>query len=422
MNITKKSFPRPGGAVVLMGGNLGGAFLILLRNLLIARMISVEDFGIASTFAIAVTLIETGTNLGIDRMIVQDRRGGQRSFQSALHTIQILRGCIGAVAMLALANGYAHIMGVPQLGWAYQCLALIPLIRGFLHLDIFRAQRQMQFQQFALVTVLSNVLAVLAAFPLAIWLQDFRVMLCAVLVQQSAFVLISHLVASSRYGLGWNTSVFSDALRFGLPLLLNGLVVFATLNGDQVLIGSFLGMEVLGWFAVAFSLTLVPATIAANTSQSLLLPRLARIRQDHAAFAERAGVTLGVTFVLAISLALVLAVIGPFAVEVLFGARYAQAAEILPLLALLQGIRVAKAGPAIIAIARADTRDPLFANLARLAFLPAAVIVLGAGGDVPSLIFVAIAGESAALVVALALLMRRGSLHFPKWPLAVRHG
>lgn len=410
------------GAVILMSGNLGGALLTLVRNLIIARMIGVEDFGIASTFALAVTLIEAGTNLGLDRMMVQDPRGGRRSFQHSLQAIQLMRGVIGAVLTLIFAGVFASLMGVPQLTWAYQCLAIIPLFRGLLHLDMYRAQRSMRFQPFVLVTLMSNALALVAAAPLAFWLNDFRVMLGAVLLQQSVLVIASHAFASTSYGLRLDRRVGIDVLRFGAPLLLNGFVVFATLNGDQMLIGSFLGMEVLGWFAVAFSLTLVPATVAANTAQSVLLPGLSRCQSDFTAFIVRAKRVLSSMAMLAILMATVLALVGPYAIAVLFGEKYGAAAGILPWLAVLQGVRIAKAGPAIVSVARGDTRDPLIANVARLVFLPIAAIALSTGGDVTLLILIAILGEGFALGVALFLLSVRGVIPVRPMPRRPRHG
>lgn len=410
------------GAVILMSGNLGGALLTLVRNLIIARMIGVEDFGIASTFALAVTLIEAGTNLGLDRMMVQDPRGGRRSFQHSLQAIQLMRGVIGAVLTLIFAGVFASLMGVPQLTWAYQCLAIIPLFRGLLHLDMYRAQRSMRFQPFVLVTLMSNALALVAAAPLAFWLNDFRVMLGAVLLQQSVLVIASHAFASTSYGLRLDRRVGIDVLRFGAPLLLNGFVVFATLNGDQMLIGSFLGMEVLGWFAVAFSLTLVPATVAANTAQSVLLPGLSRCQSDFTAFIVRAKRVLSSMAMLAILMATVLALVGPYAIAVLCGEKYGAAAGILPWLAVLQGVRIAKAGPAIVSVARGDTRDPLIANVARLVFLPIAAIALSTGGDVTLLILIAILGEGFALGVALFLLSVRGVIPVRPMPRRPRHG
>ena len=125
---------------------------------------------------------------------------------------------------------------------------------------------------------------------------------------------------------------------------------------------------------------------------------------------------------MAVVTAAVLAVTGPLAIELLYGARYVDAAMIVPWLAVVQGIRVAKAGPAILAIASGDTRDPLYANLVRLAFVPIVMIWLGNGGDAFALVTLAILGELAAVLTSLLLLMRRGNIGIPLHHRIARHG
>lgn len=420
MRVLPRSTPVR-GATALGISNAASALMILARNVLIANLISVENFGIASTFALAATLVEAGTNIALDRLVVQDVRGGRRSFVSALHVVQVLRGIVGGVVLLAFGQGIASMMGVPQYGWAYQMLAIVPLIRGFTHLDVFRAQRRMRFVPHAAAQVIANAVALAAAWPLAAWLGDFRVMLAAVLIQQVALVAMSHAFVRSRYRLRWDAAVLRHSLRFGAPLMLNGVAMFLALQGDLFLVGTFLGMEVLGWFAVAFSLTLLPANILANTAQSLMLPGLSGTRHN-AEWNARVGMTLGGTVLLALVMVLAFITLGPVLIDLLFGARYASATEILPYLAVLQGIRLAKAGPAIISIARGETHDPLLANLARLLAIPCAFIWLAMGGGVFSVIAFAIIGECGALLCAYLLLIRRGVIAVPRIAGRVRHG
>ncbi|MEM7211018.1 MAG: oligosaccharide flippase family protein [Pseudomonadota bacterium] len=325
-----------------------------------------------------------------------------------MHAIQILRGIVGMFAVLIFASIVARMLGVPELTWAYQVLAIVPLIRCAIHLDMFRAQRRMQFSKHVMAMVLSNGAALLAAWPLLVWLGDYRVMLCAVLVQQVVFVAVSHLVSVNRYQVRWDADVTRHSLIFGVPLLINGLIMFGTLNGDQAIVGTFLGMETLGWYAVAFALTLVPITILANTLQTLLLPGLSRLRNNGVRFAAQAQSVLWLCSGTAICAGLALAAFGSHAVTLLFGERYHLAASVLPWLAAIQAIRLAKAGPAIIAISRGHTRDPLIANLPRLLMLPIAMLWLGHGGDIEVVIYCALIGEASALLTGWMLLSWRG--------------
>ena len=48
----------------LLSGNAFGSLMMLVRNLLVARLISVENYGIAATFAICMAIVEMMSTLG----------------------------------------------------------------------------------------------------------------------------------------------------------------------------------------------------------------------------------------------------------------------------------------------------------------------------------------------------------------------
>jgi O-antigen/teichoic acid export membrane protein len=395
--------------LILTSGNAAAALLSLVRNIVIARLISVEDFGIASTLAITMALVEMASNFSLDRLVVQARDGDAPRLLSTLHAVQAIRGLLGAGVLVLVAGPIATLFGVPEVAWAYQALALIPLLRGLAHLDMFRRQRAMQFVPSATVEVSAQMLSSLAALPLALWLGDWRAMLYALLIQQAVFTAVSHGVALRPYRWNWDRDIIRRTLRFGLPLLANGILMFGIFQGDRIIVGSLIGMTELGWFSVAFSLTFMPAMVLAGSLQSFLLPQLARAQDDAAAFrlylvAAQASLLLGV------GLAVMFWFAGPMLVVLLYGAKYELAAPVVVWLAIMQGLRIARIGASITATAKANTTNPLLANIARAVALPIAWVAVTMGGSVTAVVAIAIAGECVALLVSQLLLRRRLSL------------
>jgi O-antigen/teichoic acid export membrane protein len=396
--------------LILTSGNAAAALLSLVRNIVIARLISVEDFGIASTFAITMALVEMASNFSLDRLVVQARDGEEPRLLSTLHAVQAIRGLLGAGVLFVVAGPIAALFGVPEVAWAYQALALIPLLRGLAHLDMFRRQRAMQFVPSATVEVSAQMLSSLAALPLALWLGDWRAMLYALLIQQVVFTAASHLVALRPYRWSWDRDIIRRTLRFGLPLLANGILMFGIFQGDRIIVGSLIGMTELGWFSVAFSLTLPPALVLASILNRFFLPQLAHVQDDDRAFGFLYPVVIQGVLLVSILLLGVLAILGPSLLIALYGPRYEAALPFVVLLGAMQTLRLARAGPTIVALSRAETTNPLSANLVRVAALPVALLVVWQGGGVTSLVVTGILGEGLALLAAMLLLRFRLSL------------
>lgn len=394
----------------LTGGNLAVAILSLARNVLVARLISVPDFGIAVTFAISMAMVETLSALALDRLIVQAREGDDPEFEAALHGLQVARGAIGAALLYLLARPYAAFLGVPEIAWAYELTAVVPLARGFAHLDIFRLQRRLSFGPWVTVNLASQIVAVAVVLPLVGLFGDWRAMLASILLQHGVFVVLSHVLAERRYALAWRRAVLGRSLQFGLPLVANAVMMFAIFQGDRLIVGNRLGLVELGHFSVAATLTLVASTLLANTLQSLFLPQLARLQDQPLAFEALARVAIEGAVLAAAALAVGFALLGPPVMVLLFGAKYAPALGLLVWLAVVQALRVARTGPAVVAIACGDTRNPMLANIARVAMLPVSFVALTAGADMLAVAWIALVGEVLSLAVALALLGRRTGL------------
>lgn len=392
-------------AAGLVFASQGMVTLILFaRNILIARLVSVEDFGIASSFAIAFAFIETATNVGLNRLVVQDRDGDGLRFVNTLHFFQIVRGCLGAGLTLLLAAPYASLLNVPEVTWAFMVLAWVPFVRGFLHLDMFRTQRGMDFQAFARASVLSALSSIPVVLLVYAISPDYQTMLWAIVTHQTVQVGLSHLMAQRRFGVAFEFAVLRRALGFGTPLLLNGLVMFAVINGDRLMVGNQLGVETLAWFSAVFLITYTPTTVLANTFRSVFLPRLSKLQDTPAGFLTAAEDALALGGLVGILVAVGVALFGPALLLLAFGAKFAAGLEVILLMGVVQAVRITKSGPSMVAMARGRTTNMLYANLARLLALPIGLWMLMLGHGVPGLLLAALGGELLGLAVSLGLL------------------
>lgn len=394
-----------GGAWLSAGNGLSAVFSFL-RNIAIARLISVEDFGVVVLLSLIVAAVETISNLAIDRLLVQAPDGDDPQLQATAHMLQVARGIIGALLVFLTATMFAALFKVPQASWAFQTLALVPLIRSLAHLDTVRLQREMVFQPTFWGVAFSSGLSLGLAVPLAIWLRDYSVMVWATLLQVFAQTVISHLLASRPYRWAWNRANATRILSFGWPLLVNGLIMFAVFHGDKAVIAVAFTPEVVGWYGAAIMLTLAPVMFVTTVISSLLLPWLSRYQNASGDFWRRSDQTEQLCFALGFMMAVAFLTLGPEILLLLFGSHYRNGADIVMLLGLAQGFRMARQGQVISSVALARTRDPLVANLARVAAFLIAIVLVANGFGPATIALAAIAGEFASYLVTVFLLAK----------------
>jgi O-antigen/teichoic acid export membrane protein len=404
-------------AILLFSGNSLTSLFSLARSVVIAHLISVSDFGIASTFALAMSIVEMISALGLQQQIVQHKDGDVSSFQSALQGLQAMRALLNGAVLFLLADPIAAFFGVPEVGWAYRLMALVPIMNGFIHMDIYRFKRRMHFVPVLTTTTVSVLISLILVWPLSWAFSDYRVMLYAVLMQSAMVLIISHLMAEQPYRLSFDRKITVESLRFGWPILLNGILLFLVFNGERMIVGRELGMAPLAVFSLAFSLVLTPTLVMEGSAQSFFLPQLSALRDDVKKFGDLAMATLQCHLLFGAVIVVGVALLGGPIVHLLLGPKYAETLPILTWLALMQGIRVSKGGSSAITLAHAFTENGLVASLMRVALLPLAWYVASIGGNIIYVIWLGIAGETLGFVASLWLARYRLRLSLRRlWP------
>ncbi len=397
-------------AVMLVSGNAFGSALLLARNLIVARLISPEDYGIAATFAISMSLVEMLSYLGLNQMIVVDKNGDDPHMQRALQGFQLMRGMFSSLVLFLIARPYAAFLGIEHIAWAYQLIAAIPLMNGLQHYDMHRLKRHLNFRPSVIVQSMPPLVSVLALWPLALIYNDYRIMLVSLLVQAGSMVALSHLTAERRYGLALDFSIMRRATIFGWPLLLNGVLLFGVFNGERLIVGHELGMSQLAMFSMAVTLTLTPTLVLAGACQSLFLPSLSGARDKPGSFqwlgvaAIEAGLAIGLLLMLGVML------LGGPLVYLLLGEKYLPILDILVPITVVQAIRVAKSGSSTVALSKERSGNAAMSNLFRVVSLPVSWIAVIETGNLMAVIFIAMVAELLGYLFALYLAARRTGL------------
>lgn len=360
----------------------------MARNLVLAHLLGPEQYGTAVTLVIITAAAEMLTTLGLPQLIISHKSGAARSFQANLHVFQLARGVVGAGIVFLSAAPLANALAAPDLTSILRYAAVIPLMLGFIHLDPYRSQRHQNHLPQIAVLSLPALMSLGLLWPLSLVQSGPKLMLILLLVQAATTVAVSHLVSARRYRLGLRLPHIPQVLRYGLPLAVNGVLMFGVLHAEKLIAGVHLGLQNMGVLAMGFTLTLTPALVSARSFQAYNLPKLR----------AHGGSVLGVSFLLAAWLLTALALILPLTLPLL-GDGFHPIAPLVPVLSCIAATRLPKSALATAALAKGHTSLPALTNLPRAFALPIIWAVLAQGGTVEDLLTIALVAEVAGLGV-----------------------
>ena len=393
-----------------------------IRNVIVARLISPQNYGIAATFAMTFYLLEMISNLGMETLLIQAEDGNEPRFEQTAHLMLVLRGLINAAFIFVLAGPISTLFGVPQARWAFRCLALTPLLKSWNHLDTFRFQREMRFGPTVTVDVSSSIFMTLAALPICWWRRDYSAMLCLLILQAASSMVMAHFVAERRYAWAWDARYARRFFTFGWPLLINGLLMYGIFQGDRFVIGaahrlfarSSLTLTDLGVYSVAFGLTMAPTMLVANVSSTLFLPYLSSVQKVRGQFERRYHAFSQLITFVAATISIPFIVTGGWLVILIYGHKYGAAAAFIGWLGAMWALRIVRVAPTLAAMALGDTRNSMVSNIARSVALLGVVSVAATGGGLSSIAVCGFAGEVLALAVCVGRLQREHGV--AAWP------
>jgi O-antigen/teichoic acid export membrane protein len=219
--------------------------------------------------------------------------------------------------------------------------ALLPmlLLLPFVLLQVYLlgiVQAMERFREYNFQQVVPNVMALVGMAVVLLWLHGG--LLGAVLTQGAIVVFVTLWLAWRVHRLApiswrFEPELGREMLAFGGKSYVQTLAATLHLRIDQYMIGYLLDPTQVGLYAVAVNLTNLLLRVP-DALGTVLFPRLAGASEEraHTATAEVSRLTMGLVVLGCVGFAIG----GPFAIPLLFGAKFRGA--VAPMLVLLPGI------------------------------------------------------------------------------------
>jgi O-antigen/teichoic acid export membrane protein len=398
--------PSRKGARLFFAAAMTSQIAALVRYVFLARLLGPEQLGLAATLMVTASFFDLVSDTGADRFLIQDRFGDREDVQSLVHLAYVIRGTVTAIAMVAFCVPLAAVYRAPQLAVGFAFLAISPFVRGFLHLDIKRAQRRFDFRPEARRLIASELIGLVVLIAAAWFERNFYAVIWGVVARDLSRTLLSHLFAERPYRLHWVREAGMRLVRFSYPLMLTGLMLFIGTQGDRVVVAHWLGARSLGLYSAVLLLIYVPSFVILNYMHGLYVPMISAER-DHPDRREHIIETMGgQTFVLGIVMCAGFALVAPTAVTILYGHRYTQSAFLIGAIGIMQCARFLIGWPTTVNLSLGHSRYVFASNFVRLLAYPLAYVGARLLHNLDGLVAGFAIGEFISIGIAIVLMNR----------------
>ena len=196
-----------------------------IRNIILARLLAPEDFGLLGIAMLAIATLETFSQTGFQPALIQ-KKGNIESYLNTGWTVSALRGMILFCILFFAAPTIAKFFNSPLASLVIRVIAISTLLAGFRNIGIVFFQKELEFNKQFSYEFSAAVIDLTVAISLAFILRNVWALVWGGLAASFVRLVMSYLIHPYRPRIKWERRKSKDLFDFGRWTVASGIFIF----------------------------------------------------------------------------------------------------------------------------------------------------------------------------------------------------
>ncbi|HJR16063.1 MAG TPA: lipopolysaccharide biosynthesis protein [Gemmatimonadales bacterium] len=300
----------------------------LLSLMALGRLLTPAEFGLVGAVMVVVALSETVSQIGVGPAIVQRQNLEQVHVRVAV-TLSCTLGLVLGAAVWFNASAIAGFYRIPEVEPLLRGAAFLFPIDGLSTVGKSLLIRNLRFRLYVALDVASYIIGfatisvLLAWYGLGAWALMLAYLAQAMLRAMAMYLATRHSVLPSG-----NLKAAGDLLSFGFGHSLAQIGTVLSQQGDNFVVGRWLGPAALGVYGRAYNLMVMPAYAFGKVVNRVLFPIMSQVQDQRDRLARGYERALAVVALVSLPVGAFLWVVAPEFVLLVLGPAWG--AVVLP--------------------------------------------------------------------------------------------
>ncbi|MCG8698618.1 MAG: lipopolysaccharide biosynthesis protein [Bacteroidales bacterium] len=254
-------------------------------SIILARLLSPEEFGLVAMVKVFVIFLLSTTRLGINVLIIKNQ-AISHSELSSLFWFQLVRGLIVSIVFYLMAKLISSLYNNSSLTLIAKVYAPIFFISACNNTHWSLIKKNIDFKTITRINTTSLIISNIVAIIIAYLGGSYWSLVCLQLLNHLLRLTYTWIISIWNPGLYFNKSFVVSTIRKGMHIAgLNAISSFSK-NIDSFIIGKYVGNETLGIYNKAYSMiTHSTQRLTANVS-GVMLPSFSMLQNDMKRFSR----------------------------------------------------------------------------------------------------------------------------------------
>jgi O-antigen/teichoic acid export membrane protein len=308
--------------------------LRLVTSIILARLLAPELFGIMVIVTSLKVGIELISDVGIGQNIIYHKDANDPEFYNTAWTLQVIRSVglwlVAVIAAVPISRFYQS----PILAFVVPLVVFNSVLFGLASLSIPLMQKRLQIArlnifEIAFAFLISGVSVLFAYISRTIWALVF-----GGLFQSAVWIVATHFfLPDVKHRFYLSKRYTKEILHFGKWIFASSIVYFLSTNFDRLYLAKVIGLELLGVYGIARSISEMLGAMVQRFGNYVLFPLISShqetlrsdLRNQLIPIRAKSLLLVGIGFSLIVA-------ISDLPIKIFYDQRYQAASWMLPLL------------------------------------------------------------------------------------------
>ena len=251
-----------------------------LANVLLARILSPDDFGLIAVIAIFIQISQVFIDSGFSNALIQKKDRTQTDY-STVFLFNLGISCLLYVILFFCSPFIASFFDKPQLTSLTRVVGLNLVIGALVSVHKTRLSIELRFKIQAIVTLISSILS--AVIAIALGYAGWGVWSLVILTLLNTAFQVTLIYALIRWipSLTFSVSAFKRLFSYSSKLLGASMIALLYRNIYTIIIGKKYSITDLGFFNTADNYALYPSALVTTVVSRVAFPIFSRIQDDN---------------------------------------------------------------------------------------------------------------------------------------------
>ncbi len=253
--------------------------LRFLRNIILARLIAPEAFGLMAVVIAAVAAMEAMAEVGLVQSVIQNKKGKDERFLNIVWWLSAARGLLLFAIGILLAPHIAHFFGKPESSEPLRVGFSVIFLNGIISPRVHVLQKELQFTRWILLVQGAAFVGITTAIVGAFLIPNVWALVIGYVVEALGKTIAAFILYPFRPRFTLERTLLREITTFsrkimGLPVL---MMLFA--QADTFVIGKLVSISALGMYVLAKDLAEIPNKLLYRISP-VILPIFSLLQDD----------------------------------------------------------------------------------------------------------------------------------------------